>query len=384
MKIKLSDIRTDGGTQPRAGLNEQCVADYTESINNGSQFPPAVVFYDGETYWLADGFHRVAANKSCGAESMLCDVRTGTYQDARDYANSGEPNGKHGLRETKEDRHRRIANMLKDHPDWSLREVAKHCGVSHMTATRVRESICNNVTDTAAPITPPGQRTVRRGNSTYTMNTDNIGGNDKSPSDDIYSDEHKEWVRKQNEDHFRRRREEGHSIISSPPTAHVSNNSGNNEWYTPSQYIEAARKAMGSIDTDPASCEAANRTVKARQYFDEKSNGLDRQWNGNVWMNPPYAQPLIKQFCDKVSQAYADGEITAACVLVNNATETAWGQVLLKSSSAVCFLSGRVRFIDMHGNPSGAPLQGQMVVYLGSDTDSFAEQFSDMGVILHG
>lgn len=166
--------------------------------------------------------------------------------------------------------------------------------------------------------------------------------------------------------------------------AHVSFNSGENEWYTPPEYIQAARETMGSIDVDPASCEKANSIVNAGKFYTADDNGLEKNWEGNVWLNPPYSQPLISQFSQAVTEKYLCGEIHQACILVNNATETTWFQMMMSTASAICFPKGRVKFIDKNGNPAGAPLQGQAIIYMGNYPKLFSNAFSKFGVILHG
>jgi len=157
---------------------------------------------------------------------------------------------------------------------------------------------------------------------------------------------------------------------------HVANNSGNNEWYTPADYIEAAREVMGSIDIDPASNDIAQETVKAAVYYTAETNGLDKEWRGNVWMNPPYASDLIGKFIDKLVGELPN--IEQAIVLVNNATETEWFGKLISRSSAVCFPRSRVKFYMPDGK-TGAPLQGQAVIYFGEHKERFAEVFSGKG-----
>jgi phage N-6-adenine-methyltransferase len=174
------------------------------------------------------------------------------------------------------------------------------------------------------------------------------------------------------------------SLASEPPEVitaaveekkapHVSHNSGNNEWYTPPEYIEKARLIMGSIDCDPASSEIANRTVKAGTYYTATDDGLTKEWKGNVWMNPPYSQPLIQQFCEKLITEIDNGNIKQACVLVNNATETNWFQNMAICADAIWFIKGRVKFLDIRGFPGGAPLQGQCILYFGPEVARFME-----------
>lgn len=157
---------------------------------------------------------------------------------------------------------------------------------------------------------------------------------------------------------------------------HVANNSGNNEWYTPIEYIELAKQVMGGIDLDPASNDKANEVIGATQYYTVEDNGLDHDWYGNIWLNPPYSSDLIGKFVNKLIEEL--WRIDNAIVLVNNATETEWFNSLVQESSVICFTKGRVKFWAPDGRIA-QPLQGQAILYFGKNTKGFIDAFSTKG-----
>jgi len=163
--------------------------------------------------------------------------------------------------------------------------------------------------------------------------------------------------------------------------AFVEHNTGNNEWYTPPAIIEAARTVLGGFDLDPASSEIANRAVGAAQIFTAEDDALTREWPvARIWMNPPYASGLVGKFISRFASAIRSG--SSGIVLINNATETVWFQELASVASAVCFHKSRVRYVTPEGAQSGAPLQGQAIIYCGDSPEGFADVFSDFGTVL--
>lgn len=174
----------------------------------------------------------------------------------------------------------------------------------------------------------------------------------------------------------------GDSFLEEKP--HVTHNSGENEWYTPAEYIQAARDVLGEIDLDPASSEKANEVVNASRFYSISDDGLKQDWSGRVWMNPPYSTELIPQFVGKLIQHYSRKEVDEAIVLVNNATETNWFQSLAATASYICFPARRIRYWTPEG-PHNQPLQGQAIHYLGRPSprfERFKTVFSRFGVVV--
>lgn len=163
------------------------------------------------------------------------------------------------------------------------------------------------------------------------------------------------------------------------PGPHVSHNSGEIEWYTPPQYLEAARRVMGGIDLDPASSDRANELVQATVHFTRDDDGLRRPWAGRVWMNPPYSKDLMWLFCERLCEFYEAGDVSKAIVLVNNATETAAFQRMAELASAMCFPAKRIKYLNSNLEAAKTPLQGQTFLYFGGNVERFRTEFTPFG-----
>ena len=172
--IRNDAIKVDGGTQMRAQLDAATVAEYADTMtaSGWGAFPPIIAYYDGSDYWLADGFHRLAAARSIAnfSDALIpADVRSGTRRDA--ILHAAGANASHGLRRTNADKRRAVETLLRDEEwaKWSNGEIARRCAVSDVFVGKVRDDLSPNGLEI------PPKRTVTRNGTTYTQNTANIG-----------------------------------------------------------------------------------------------------------------------------------------------------------------------------------------------------------------
>jgi hypothetical protein len=162
--VALVSIRLDGGTQAREELSEETIQDYADVLKNGGTLPDITVFFDGTSYWLADGFHRYYAHERAQLGTISCDIKEGSQRDAILYAAGA--NDKHGLRRTNADKRRSVLLLLNDEEwrTWSSREIARRTGVDHKTVEALRAELSGEF--------PQIERAVSRQGQTYKVKTE--------------------------------------------------------------------------------------------------------------------------------------------------------------------------------------------------------------------
>lgn len=180
------------------------------------------------------------------------------------------------------------------------------------------------------------------------------------------------------------------------------------EWYTPTEYVHAARQVLGKIELDPASHPDANAIVGAERYFTQEDDGLKQPWHGRVLLNPPGG--LVNAFWSKLVKEWFAGHIHSA-IWIGYSVEQF--QTLQNSGAPMhpldfygCIPHNRIAFIENEAkkavrlakidaendlrrargerlkrrNERGdSPSHSNYVTYLGFDGSHFQEVFSTFG-----
>jgi hypothetical protein len=155
--MNIGALVMDERLQSRTEINETTVAEYAEAILGGADFPPVLAHFDGVSYYLTDGYHRLLAHKRAEKVSILCEVVQGTLRDAIFHATG--VNTDHGMRRTYADKRKAVMTLLDDleWEDMSNAQISKHCHVSPSFVSDLRKSVGKDNTDTVKYKTSTGK-----------------------------------------------------------------------------------------------------------------------------------------------------------------------------------------------------------------------------------
>lgn len=145
------------------------------------------------------------------------------------------------------------------------------------------------------------------------------------------------------------------------------------EWYTPKYFFDSFNV---EFDLDP--CHPDHKTfVPAKKYYTKQQNGLDKKWEGLVWMNPPFGGKN-GYFCwvDKfLEHGNGIGLFTAL-------TSSKGFQKYIPHMDAILFPRTKTRFIQEDGNQGKCPFNGVVLFAKGERSVEILRK-SNLGLFIN-
>lgn len=135
------------------------------------------------------------------------------------------------------------------------------------------------------------------------------------------------------------------------------------EWLTPPELV----KKLGVFDLDP--CTPVNPPfVHAKTNFNINDDGLQKQWFGRVYMNPPYGKGMEK-WIEKL-KIHGNG---IALIFARTETKCFFNHIW-NDAHAVLFVKGRIKFYTVNGEQKGTPGAPSILIAYGKENADLLEQ----------
>jgi len=136
--------------------------------------------------------------------------------------------------------------------------------------------------------------------------------------------------------------------------------SKNSEWETPwALYVEIKSRYRFDFNLDVC---ASAETTKCDTFFDQDRNGLNQDWHGICWMNPPYGRDISK-WVKKASEEFMRGTCSIVALLPSR-TDTKWFHEYVVPYAEVILIRGRIKF---EGAKNSAPFPSMLAIYRNKD-----------------
>jgi hypothetical protein len=144
--------------------------------------------------------------------------------------------------------------------------------------------------------------------------------------------------------------------------------------------VDKVRAVLGEIDLDPFSCAGANLTVKANRYFCAGSAPFKRDWRAKtIFMSPP--EKLLLKAARRFLKNWRRGHFEQAIVLVNEAPDRLWYNLLVSHADAICVTRKPIPFNTPSGGSQTSGAGMQAFLLFGPDRKFFRSIFTGVGTI---
>lgn len=133
------------------------------------------------------------------------------------------------------------------------------------------------------------------------------------------------------------------------------------DWETPRDLFDALDRRF-QFDLDPC---ATHQNHKTERYFTVEDDGLSQDWDGRVFMNPPYGREISKW----IEKAYTESmkpHCQIVVGLIPARTDTKYWHSFVMKATFILFIKGRVHFSE----GGSAPFPSAIVVWILTNEDS--------------